>query len=199
MADVWARLLIFRQSSLNIIASDFSRVTAARSARVAAQRIIAIASVLLVIFLLTIAVPLAQGRITGSIQTGGFTEQYGGGMLYLNGSASVTNGGYYSIDGLALNATLLSPGGGMQFDYNESLPSVPSGTTTSFPISIPVPVGTLYRLFNASGYTSSANFTLVAAIGGHYAMDAVAFNLHTSTGVIINPRSFAGFAGGGAG
>lgn len=153
----------------------------------ASKAAISVLSVLLVAFILSVAVPLVQNKVSASVpSSGSFTEQAGGGIVYLNGSFNVTNKGYYSIDDLQLNSSILSPSGTQLYSYSAPLPSIPSGRQMNVPLSIRIPASAIIALFNQSGINSLANLNLSLALAGKYALNTVSFDLHFSTNVQVS-------------
>lgn len=153
----------------------------------ASRAAISVLVILLVAFILSAAVPLAQNRISASVPaSGSFTEQYGGGFVFLNGSVNVTNGGYYPITNMQFNSSVLSPNGTQVYSYGAPLPAVPSRDQMNLPLSIRIPASVIIGIFAQSGTNSLANLNLSMALAGKYALSTVSFIVHFSTNVQVS-------------
>ena len=153
------------------------------------------ASILVIIFLLSVAVPVAQGKLSANVpKSGGFTEAAGGGFVYINGTANVDNGGLYSIYGLSYDAVIIGATGQALYNYTSGLPAVHPGSKSSLNLSIPVPYQVIYALYAQAGPSGTTNVTISITIQGLYALGLMNFSIHMAPSVSITPSSFAAAA-----
>lgn len=173
-------------------------MSAARSGRIASRTLLGILTIILLLFMVSIVLPLAQGKVTASVpRSGGFTESLTPQTVFINGSVSVSNQGYYAISGLTLNSLLLSPNGSTLFNYTTTLPSVRPGPPVLLPVSIPVPLSALYGTQLPAQPPPQSSVALSLTIKGSYALSAVTFTLHFSSIVQLS-ATYGGGAQGAA-
>lgn len=170
-------------------------MTAARSAHLITKYVLTAASILVVLFLLSVAVPLAQGRLSASVpQSGGFTEIAGGGFVYINGTANISNQGLYSVYDMSFDAVILGDNGQFLYNYSSGLPSVQPGPRATLGLSIPVPYKVIYGLYLLTGQGGTTNVTISITIDGLYALGLLNFSIHLTPTLSITPSSFAAAA-----
>ncbi len=170
-------------------------MTAARSARLITKSALTAASILVVLFLLSVAVPVAQGKLSANVpQSGGFTESAGGGFVYINGTANVSNGGLYSIYDLSFDAVIIGANGLALYNHTSSLPAVHPGSKSSLDLSIPVPYQVIYGLYALTGPSGTTNLTISITLQGLYALGLMNFTIHMAPSISITPSSFAAAA-----
>lgn len=160
-------------------------MSAPAAARRLSRMAIYAATIILLAIIASIAVPIAQGRVTAIIPSAGsFAEQTGGGTVYFNGTIQVTNRGFYPIEGMRMNSTVVSTNGTAIYSYSSILPAIPSGDVVDVPISVQIPVSVVKEIGNSS-VSSGTNVTIVTVIHGIYAMSAISFSLTLSSSVLL--------------
>lgn len=169
--------------------------TARRVSRIAAYS----AAMLLLAVIITIAAPLASGRVSASIPpSGGFQEQTGGGTVYLNGTIHVANGGLYPIDRLTFDSAVVSPAGSRIYNSSGTLPSIPAGIAENLYLSVSIPVSALRALFSNVSLQGALNVTVVTTLHGSYGLGTVRFTISDASPVQLTaPATKAAASPGG--